>query len=29
MRRLVSLISSATEMVGALGALDLLVGRSH
>jgi iron complex transport system substrate-binding protein len=29
MRRLVSLISSATEMVDALGALDLLVGRSH
>ena len=26
---IVSLISSATEMVGALGALDLLVGRSH
>lgn len=29
MRRIVSLISSATEMVDALGALDLLVGRSH
>ena len=29
MRRIVSLISSATEMVNALGALDLLVGRSH
>jgi iron complex transport system substrate-binding protein len=28
-RRIVSLISSATEMVHALGALDLLVGRSH
>src|SRR5580692_898187 len=28
-RAIVSLISSATEMVGALGALDLLVGRSH
>ena len=27
--RIVSLISSATEMVNALGALDLLVGRSH
>jgi iron complex transport system substrate-binding protein len=29
MRRIVSLISSATEMVNALGALPLLVGRSH
>jgi iron complex transport system substrate-binding protein len=29
MRRIVSLISSATEMVVALGAQDLLVGRSH
>jgi iron complex transport system substrate-binding protein len=29
MRRIVSLISSATEMVHALGALHLLVGRSH
>jgi len=29
MRRLVSLISSATEIVHALGARDLLVGRSH
>jgi iron complex transport system substrate-binding protein len=28
-RRIVSLISSATEMVDALGALPLLVGRSH
>jgi iron complex transport system substrate-binding protein len=28
-RRIVSLLSSATEMVNALGALDLLVGRSH
>src|SRR6266567_4733743 len=28
-RAIVSLISSATEMVHALGALDLLVGRSH
>jgi iron complex transport system substrate-binding protein len=28
-RRIVSLLSSATEMVDALGALDLLVGRSH
>jgi len=28
-RRIVSLLSSATEMVSALGALDLLVGRSH
>jgi iron complex transport system substrate-binding protein len=28
-RAVVSLISSATEMVNALGALDLLVGRSH
>ncbi|MGA2712279.1 MAG: cobalamin-binding protein [Bryobacteraceae bacterium] len=28
-RRIVSLLSSATEMVHALGALDLLVGRSH
>src|SRR5690349_21971099 len=28
-RRIVSLISSATEMVAALGALDRLVGRSH
>jgi iron complex transport system substrate-binding protein len=28
-KRVVSLISSATEMVAALGALDLLVGRSH
>jgi iron complex transport system substrate-binding protein len=28
-RRIVSLISSATEMVHALGALDLLLGRSH
>ena len=29
MRRIVSLISSATEMVNALGAIHLLVGRSH
>jgi iron complex transport system substrate-binding protein len=29
LRRIVSLISSATEMVDALGALPLLVGRSH
>src|ERR1019366_5043769 len=29
MPRVVSLISSATEMVNALGALDQLVGRSH
>lgn len=29
MRRIVSLISSATEIVHALGAIDLLVGRSH
>lgn len=29
MRRIVSLISSATEMVDALGATSLLVGRSH
>jgi len=29
MRRIVSLISSATEMVDALGATHLLVGRSH
>jgi iron complex transport system substrate-binding protein len=28
-RRIVSLLSSATEMVDALGAIDLLVGRSH
>jgi iron complex transport system substrate-binding protein len=28
-RRIVSLLSSATEIVNALGALDLLVGRSH
>jgi iron complex transport system substrate-binding protein len=28
-RAIVSLISSATEMVDALGAIDLLVGRSH
>lgn len=28
-RRIVSLLSSATEIVDALGALDLLVGRSH
>lgn len=28
-RRIVSLLSSATEIVDALGAIDLLVGRSH
>ncbi|HTA42264.1 MAG TPA: cobalamin-binding protein [Bryobacteraceae bacterium] len=28
-RRVISLLSSATEIVDALGALDLLVGRSH